>query len=152
MLLKGFHKVFFEFLFAPIFKLTNKVVHSQSLKLKAFRSTTLVHPAMPSESKTVIEVAFPLDQLQWLREQAKTYSMPDEGKAVRCCVNFAAQTGSAPPGVCALDAASGETLAVAVAAVGSARHVAAIESIIEWVSVTGSQSTNSRQQQLQGQQ
>ncbi|CAE8632263.1 unnamed protein product [Polarella glacialis] len=75
---------------------------------------------MPAEGKSSLSVALEPLQLQWLREQAKAHSLPDEGKAVRCCVNFAAQAeGSGPPGSLALSsgATSGcEELVVAVAA------------------------------------
>eukprot|EP00929_Paragymnodinium_shiwhaense_P085191 TRINITY_DN45631_c0_g1_i1.p2 TRINITY_DN45631_c0_g1~~TRINITY_DN45631_c0_g1_i1.p2 ORF type:complete len:153 (+),score=47.17 TRINITY_DN45631_c0_g1_i1:51-509(+) len=45
--------------------------------------------------KAALSLALPQSQLAWLAEQATANNLPDSGKALRCCVNFVAQTGPA---------------------------------------------------------
>lgn len=44
--------------------------------------------------KTAVPMKLSESQLQWLESMAATYELPDIGKTVRCCVNYAAQSAA----------------------------------------------------------
>ena len=45
-------------------------------------------------AKAALEVRLLDAEWAWLTESAAARSLPDEGKAFRCCVNYLAQTGA----------------------------------------------------------
>eukprot|EP00933_Yihiella_yeosuensis_P051869 TRINITY_DN49852_c0_g1_i1.p1 TRINITY_DN49852_c0_g1~~TRINITY_DN49852_c0_g1_i1.p1 ORF type:complete len:182 (-),score=51.84 TRINITY_DN49852_c0_g1_i1:37-582(-) len=48
---------------------------------------------MEDSSKINVLLELPPERLEWLEARAASQGLPSSGKALRCCINFAAQTG-----------------------------------------------------------
>ena len=75
-------------------------------------------------AKAALEVRLLDAEWAWLTESAAARSLPDEGKAFRCCVNYLAQTGAT------VECAGSEALA---AGEGAPHGLALAPSQLEWV-------------------
>eukprot|EP00658_Telonema_sp_P-2_P036127 TRINITY_DN26185_c0_g2_i1.p1 TRINITY_DN26185_c0_g2~~TRINITY_DN26185_c0_g2_i1.p1 ORF type:complete len:133 (+),score=34.66 TRINITY_DN26185_c0_g2_i1:205-603(+) len=47
------------------------------------------------DGKCKVVASMSNDQLEWLADMASQFSLPDSGKALRCCINWAAQEADA---------------------------------------------------------
>ena len=93
-----------------------------------------------SSGKETIAALLSDDAWLWLRGAAAQFSLPDEGKAFRCCINFLAQQNVDAFGL--LDAA-GTTTTVAAAGNVSPRAIELAGSQLEWIRTTSSNAGSS---------
>jgi len=72
-------------------------VNPDSFKMEA--EPTVEKPAAEKPEEKKVQVSVPLSptELEWLFAAEKKFGLPSTGKALRCCVNFAAQTKAKLP-------------------------------------------------------